>query len=113
VTTVDVYIRRADGSGAFSLHNGLFGAATTVLHALIKEFRDGTISGPWHSSYIDTTVKGTIVRSILADVGELIRPAMAPSRRLGQIRGVPGSHRRRYRLHSEGHRGIARQLQGR
>lgn len=29
VSTVDVYIRKADGSDSFSLHSGLFGAATT------------------------------------------------------------------------------------
>ena len=78
MTTVDVYIGRADGTDSFSLHNGLFGAATIVLHALIKEFQDCTISGPWHSSHIDTTVKGTIVRSILAGVGDLDPPWHRP-----------------------------------
>ena len=63
MTTVDVYIGRADGSDSFSLHNGLFGAATTVLHALISQSQDGAITGPWHRSYVDTTVKGRIVRS--------------------------------------------------
>jgi hypothetical protein len=57
------------GSKSFSLHNGLFGAATTALHALISQFQEGTITGPWHGSYIDTTVKGTTVRSILAGNG--------------------------------------------
>jgi hypothetical protein len=71
MTTVDVYIRKADGSSSFSLHNGLFGAATTTLHALISAFEAGTISGPWNSSYIDTTVKGTVLRSILAGITEL------------------------------------------
>jgi hypothetical protein len=56
VTTVDIYIRKADGSDSFSLHNGLLGAATTALHALISKFQDGTVSGPWHSSYIDTSI---------------------------------------------------------
>ena len=78
MTTVDVYIRKADGSDSFSLHNGLFGAATTALQALISAFQDGTISGPWHSSYIDTTVKGTIVRSILAGICELDPPYHRP-----------------------------------
>jgi hypothetical protein len=78
VTTVDVYIRRADGSDSFSLHNGLFGPATTALHALIGQFQDGTITGPWHSSYIDTTVKGTIVRTILAGISELDPPYHRP-----------------------------------
>jgi hypothetical protein len=74
VTTVDVYIRKADGSESFSLHNGLFGPATTALHALVAAFQDGTVSGPWHSSYIDATVKGSVVRSILADIGQLDSP---------------------------------------
>lgn len=43
VTTVDVYIRKGDGSASFSLHTGLFGSATTVLHVLISKFQDGTI----------------------------------------------------------------------
>jgi hypothetical protein len=75
---VDVYIRKAAGSDSFSLHNGLFGSATTVLQTLISAFRDGTISGPWHSSYIDTTVKDTIVRSILVGISELDPPCHQP-----------------------------------
>jgi hypothetical protein len=74
VTTVDVYIRKADGTASFSLHNGLFGPATTALHALIGAFGDGTISGPWHNSYIDATVKGAIVRSVLVGISELDPP---------------------------------------
>ncbi len=66
------------GSRRAGVHNGLFGAATTVLHALIREFQDGTISGLWHSSYIDTTVKGRIVRSVLAGVSELDPPWHRP-----------------------------------
>jgi hypothetical protein len=78
VTTVDVYIRKTDGGDSFSLHNGLFGPATTALHALISKFQDGTINGPWHSSYIDTTVKGTIVRSVLAGISQLDPPGHQP-----------------------------------
>jgi hypothetical protein len=61
-----------------SLHSGLFGAATTALHALVRTFEDGAISGRWHSSYIDTTVKGTIVHSILAGISEFDRPCHQP-----------------------------------
>jgi len=49
----------------------MISAATTALHALIDAFTTGAISGQWHSSYIDTTVPGTIVRSMLADIDEL------------------------------------------
>lgn len=71
MTTVDVHIRRVGGPERFSLHNGLWGPATTALHALIHAFQDGTLAGPWHSTYIDTTAPGTVVRSILADVDQL------------------------------------------
>ena len=70
MTTVDVWIRRADGLDSFSLHNGLFGPATTALHALISLFRNGTISGPWHSSYVDTTIPGSVLRQVLADIAD-------------------------------------------
>lgn len=78
MTTVDVYVRKADGTDAFSLHNGLFGAVTTVLHALISKYRDGTISGPWHRSHIDTTVKGSTVRSVLDGITKLDPPYHQP-----------------------------------
>ena len=54
-----------------ALHNGMLSAATTALHALIDAFTTDAISGQWHSSYIDTTVPGTIVGSMLADIDEL------------------------------------------
>jgi hypothetical protein len=71
VATVDVYVRTAGGCDSFSLDNGLYGAAITARHALISKFGDGAISGPWHRSYVDTTVTDTIVRSILAGISEL------------------------------------------
>lgn len=86
MTTVNVFIRRADGGDSFSLQNGLFGAATTALHALIREFQDGTITGPWHSSYIDATVKGTIVRTILDGISELDPPYHRPGERARFVR---------------------------
>jgi hypothetical protein len=70
VTTVDVYIKRVGGPGSLSLHNGLFGPATSALHALIRAFQDGTLAGPWHSTYIDTTAPGTVVRSVLAGIDD-------------------------------------------
>ena len=70
MTTVDVWIQRADGPDSLSLHNGLFGPATTALHALISLFRNGTISGPWHSSYIDTTIPGSVIRQVLVGIDD-------------------------------------------
>ena len=73
MTTVDVYIQKAaatiGGPGYYlSLHNGLFGPATTALRALIRAYEDGTLTGPWHTSYIEATVPGTVIRSVLAAV---------------------------------------------
>jgi len=74
VTTVDVYIHRAGtaphGPDSLSLHNGLFGPATTALHGLIDAFRDGTLTGPWHSSHIKATVPGSVVCSVLGRIDE-------------------------------------------
>jgi hypothetical protein len=70
VTTVDVWIRRADGPDSLSLHNGLFGPATTTLHALISLFQNGTLTGQWHSSQIDTTIPGSLIRQVLASIAE-------------------------------------------
>jgi hypothetical protein len=75
MTTVDVYIRLADplrgfeyvgGPGYLSLHSYWVGPATEVLHTLVERFAAGELTGPWHSSYIETTVSGSVLRSILA-----------------------------------------------
>ena len=66
-----MYIKKIDGPDSFALRNGMLGPATTALHALIDAFTTGAISGQRHSSYTDTTVPGTIVGSMLADIDEL------------------------------------------
>lgn len=70
MTTVDVTITAADNSRRLSLHNGLFGPATSALHALAREFQNGTLIGPWNVADIDTIAPGTVVRRILAAVNE-------------------------------------------
>ena len=77
MTTVEVDIRLVDprrgadyvgGPGYLSLHSYWVGPATEVLHSLVARFTAGELTGPWHSSYIETTVPGTVLRSILADL---------------------------------------------
>lgn len=76
MTTVDVYIGRADdpssphGPSSLSLHNGLFGPATSALHALADQFQAGTLTGPWNCAHIETTAPGTVIRAVLAAVDE-------------------------------------------
>jgi hypothetical protein len=40
------------------------------MHALIRAFQDGTLAGPWHSTYVETTAPGTVVRSVLASIDD-------------------------------------------
>ena len=68
MTTVDVTFQHLNGPERLWLHNGLFGPATTALHALIDCYLNGTLTGNWHSTYIETTMNGAIVRSILDTV---------------------------------------------
>jgi hypothetical protein len=74
MTTIDVYIRRIKGTGnsggpgSVSMHNGMIGPATAALHALIEQFKTGTLTGPWRSSYIEATVQGSVVRAVISAV---------------------------------------------
>jgi hypothetical protein len=36
----------------------------------VSLFRNGTISGPWHSSYIDTTISGYVIRQVLVGIAD-------------------------------------------
>ncbi len=77
MTTVDVYI---DGEGGnLSLHNGLFGRATTVYHAAYEASRAGKAVGGWNSSGgLDVTMAGRELRTILAKIKELPRHHQRP-----------------------------------
>jgi hypothetical protein len=80
MTTVDVYMRRAGNrSESFSLHNGLFGPATTVFHSVLKACHSGLVSGEWSLSHADVTVTGKMLRSMLADIRDLERPFHQPA----------------------------------
>jgi hypothetical protein len=70
VTTVDVRVTGPAGSGTLYLHNGLWGPATSALHALSGKFMDGTLTGPWNIAEINATVPGVVVRDVLAAVDE-------------------------------------------
>jgi hypothetical protein len=71
VTTVDVYIRRLDSRESFSLHNALFGPATTVFHAVVDACRNGLAEGEWSGSHAKVKLNGSVLRSLLADIDEL------------------------------------------
>jgi hypothetical protein len=73
VTTVDVRITGSASSGTLHLHNGLFGPATSAMHALSAKFQDGTLTGPWNVAEIRATVPGTVVREVLAAVDQADR----------------------------------------
>lgn len=73
MTTVDVRITGPTGSGTLYLHNGLWGPATSALHALSGKFMNGTLTGPWNIAEIKATVPGAVVREVLAAVDEADR----------------------------------------
>jgi hypothetical protein len=73
VTTVDVRITGPAASGTLRLHNGLFGPATSALHALSAKFQSGALTGPWNVAEIRATVPGAVVREVLAAVDEADR----------------------------------------
>ena len=77
MTTVDVYI---DGGGdTLSLHNGLFGPATTVYHAAYEASRAGKAVGGWNSSGgLEVTMAGRELRTILARIKDLPRHHQRP-----------------------------------
>ena len=70
MTTVDVRITGPTGSGTLYLHNGLWGPASSALHALSGQFMNGTLTGPWNIAEIKATVPGAVVREVLAAVDE-------------------------------------------
>jgi hypothetical protein len=80
VTTVDVYMHRAGNrSESSSLHNGLFGPATTVFHSVLRACQSGLADGEWSPSHATVTVTGGVLRWMLADVHDLERPYHQPA----------------------------------
>lgn len=74
MTTVDVDVRRLGGSESISLHNGLFGPATTLFHAAIEACKNGSATGEWGGSHARVTVSGRALRAMMADVERLEPP---------------------------------------
>ncbi|MGY1817801.1 hypothetical protein ACI79Z_09970 [Geodermatophilus sp. SYSU D00663] len=67
---MDVYIQ--GGGDSLSLHNGLFGPATTVYHAAYDASRSGDAVGGWNSvGRLEVTLSGRELRKILAQVKRL------------------------------------------
>ena len=74
MTTVDVYINGKDRSESFCLHNGLFGPATTVFHAVLDACRQGSASGEWSNSHAEVLMRGSVLRPMLDGLEDLKRP---------------------------------------
>ena len=74
MTSVDVYITGKNREESTCLHNGLFGPATTVLHAVLDACRDGLASGEWSSSHAEVLLPGSVLRPMLAGLEPLTRP---------------------------------------
>ncbi|MGI8451333.1 MAG: hypothetical protein ACR2MP_29935 [Streptosporangiaceae bacterium] len=66
MTTVDVRVRRLGTGDQLSLHSGMWGPATSVLHAFGQACQDGRISSSkWNVAEINEVTTGAIVRQAL------------------------------------------------
>jgi hypothetical protein len=69
MTTVDVQIERLESGDRLSLHNGMWGPATSVLHALGLACRDGRIStSKWNVAHVDAVTTGAVVRQAVDSI---------------------------------------------
>jgi len=72
MTTVNVRIERPDSGDRLSLQNGLWGPATSVLHAFGLACRDGRIlSSKWNVAEINEVTTGAVVRQALDAIADL------------------------------------------
>lgn len=78
MTTVDVYIEAVRGPERLSLHNGLFGPATTLYSDVINAHRDGTAAGGWSGGSFVVTVSGRDLKRMLEKIDDLIGPYHDP-----------------------------------
>ena len=66
MTTVNVRIERQDSSDRLYLQNGMWGPATSILHAFGRACRDGRIpSSKWNIAEINEVTTGAVVRQAL------------------------------------------------
>ena len=80
MTTVDVYMHRVGNRReSFSLHNGLFGPATTVFHSVLDACQHGLAEGEWSPSHAYVNVTGRVLHSMLSDIHELEGPYHQPA----------------------------------
>jgi hypothetical protein len=71
VTTVDVRIKRLGSGDQLFLHNGMWGPATSVLHAFGRACQDGRIaSNKWNIAEINEVTTGAVVRQALDAITE-------------------------------------------
>lgn len=69
MTTVNVRIERLDSGERLYLQNGIWGPATSVLHAFGRACQDGRIpSSKWNIAEINEVTTGAIVRQALDSI---------------------------------------------
>jgi hypothetical protein len=74
MTTIDMRINRVSSNDRLYLHNGMWGPATAVFHALYHGCIDGTITGSWSGAHVDAVTSGAIVRAALGHIEGRERP---------------------------------------
>jgi hypothetical protein len=107
MTTVDVRIERVGSGGRLFLHNGMWGPATSVLHAFGRACQDGRIlSSKWNVAEINEVTTGAVVRQAPGRHHGLGLATVAGQRRPGTSRGFQGSAARRRRVRNSRPRGL-------
>ena len=72
MTTVNVRIERLDSGERLYLQNGMWGPATSVLHAFGRACQDGRIpSSTWNVAEINEVTTGAVVRQALDSIENL------------------------------------------
>ena len=111
MTTVDVRIERLGSGDRLYLHNGMWGPATSVLHAFGRACQDGRIpSSKWNIAEINEVTTGAVVRQALDCHRGSGLAAFWGQHRSGTSRGLPGSTARRRRVRNSRPRGLARRV---
>ena len=109
MTTVDVRIERVGSGDRLFLQNGMWGPATSVLHAFGRACQDGRIpSSKWNVAEINEVTTGAVVRQALDAITDWDWQQSRDSADQDESR-PSGSAARRRRVRNSRPGGLARQ----
>jgi hypothetical protein len=71
VTTVDASIRAQDRPWSLKAHNGLFGPATEILHAVTQLAEQGKVQHEYPGTSLSVVCTGDLRQPIVARLGDI------------------------------------------